>query len=165
MIIGKTRTNQPVESDAGLDAKLVNLPLPATSGQGGKVLAVNSGGTGYELKTIEGATELWFHGIELYGSGKAVFEMHILNNSNASFDTIAKVKTWAENITGEVRIQGNGAIKVSDTWYPIILIYKSSDNQWDIYYLDATSGSLALSNIDLADYFDTTITDARNQLL
>ena len=58
MIIGKTRTNQPVESDAGLDAKLVNLPLPATSGQGGKVLGVNSGGTAYELKDPRAVNEV-----------------------------------------------------------------------------------------------------------
>ena len=50
MIIGKTRTNQPVESSKEFDDKVKYLPLPATSEQGGKVLAVNSGGTGYQLK-------------------------------------------------------------------------------------------------------------------
>lgn len=166
MVIGKTRTNQPVESDAGLDAKLVNLPLPATASQGGKVLAVNSAGTGYELKPVEGVSQIWFHGIELYKvSSKSMFDLHILNNTSELINTVAKFITWLNSINDYVEVPGNGVVKIDDTWYRLIAIkkYNTTPETYAFLY-DTGSGYAEMQITGIDDYFDT-CSDATNRIL
>lgn len=146
--------------------KTQNLPLPATAGQGGKVLGVNADGTAYELKTIEGATPIYYHGINLYdfnNPSQHTLQFHILNNTNTLINSVDKIKAWANSITGEVIIGCNGAFFNNGVGGVAHALVKVDSTSWDIYYVDST-GSHAVSGIDIADYFDA-VQDAVNQVL
>lgn len=124
MIIGKTRTNQPVESNETLDAKLVNLPLPATTGQGGKVLAVKSDGTGYELVAPQGATGLYYHGIA-FSSSVCEVQCVIFNNSSTAFTKDTFYDFITDLMDNGAIINCNGCIKQSSDIFPVYLIVKA----------------------------------------
>lgn len=148
MIIGKTRTNQPVESSKEFDDKVKYLPLPATASQDGKVLAVNSGGTGYELKPIEGVSGLYCHPILLVGTGtdKIYLACLIFDNSSEEINTWEKFKTkvlsWGVTYA---RIPTTGSFVKSDTQYIATLIGTDGNNDFMAYAMDSTGGNQALN--------------------
>ena len=164
MIIGKTRTNQPVESDKALDDKLVNLPLPATTSQGGKVLAVNSAGTGYELKTIEGVTGLYCHPIYvIFNDLPQRVVMLIFNNDSTEYNTVAKLITALDLfVSTNTRILLSGAFKDSGGNLAIAsYMYKSGGN----YYIVGFRVDNGAETFVQFDAEDMSITDGVNQIL
>lgn len=139
------------------------VPVPSVA-KAGYYMAVNSAGTGYVLVPSPDSTHLYWHGINMYANDGTTANFHILNNSSTLIDTLAKVKAWAEAITGDVIIACIGCIKVSDTFRTLMYIVKNSNNTYDLYYMSDTQGSKRIQNINLEDYF-TEVEDASNQLV
>ena len=108
---------------------------------------------------------IYYHGLDLYDStNNHSAQIHILNNSNEPIDTIAKLKAWAESITGDVFIQCGGCIKVLSKWRELYLIIKSgSTNKYTLCYVDPESGVASFSNVNLEDYF-TQCADKLNKI-
>lgn len=110
---------------------------------------------------------IYYHGIEMYNSDtNEVVELHILNNSSTAFTSVSNLVSWANSITGEVKIAVTGVIKISDNNYAIpYVIVKSSAGVFSIYYVTFTSGysNTGFSNVNLAEYF-ANIKDAVNKI-
>ena len=121
---------------------------------------INVSGTNYDL-----GKPIYYHGIRAYHTTKKNYvSLVVLNTSSTLIDSVAKLKQWAENITGDVYIQVNGQIDVDDdsSFKQAILLIKPSNNQWFLAYFDSTGYDYKY-NIDLADYFDT-VSDGCNQI-
>ena len=99
---------------------------------------------------------IYWHGVNMFkvaSSKTTSVQFHVLSNNDTPLNTIAKIKAWAESISGTVLIACNGTIPVNDTFYPCIAINKNSDRTYDIYYIDSTDGAVSINNIELNDYF------------
>ena len=116
-----------------------------------------------ESGEVSNAKPIWYHGLDIYdGTKRNTIQCHILKNDDNAIDTLAKLKAWAESITGQVFIQASGCVDIGGTWYPVYLLVKNEANQYIICYVDSTSGFLT-STIALEDYF-TDCTDRYNKI-
>lgn len=109
---------------------------------------------------------IYWHGLNVFkqdGGKVSSIQFHILNNDDTPINTIDKIKTWAESISGQVLIACNGSIPVSNVYKQCVAIIKSATNEYSIYYIDDTNGVVSIPNIDLADYF-ASVQDAINKL-
>ncbi len=125
MIIGKSRTNQPVESSKELDGELEqmqedisnisSLIPPIESGDAGKVIVVNEDEDGYELGTPSGGTKLYKHVINLGGYGNSLIcitnsEDEITDLTNA---ILSKIVSYCGLSTSSISPSGSGNVVYS----------------------------------------------------
>ena len=119
-----------------------------------------------ESGALENAKPIYYHGLDIYKSGYNSIQVHVLNNSNESINTLAKFKAWAEGITGQVDIQVNGAVNIDGTVVSPYLLRKNSSNEYAFYYPNPDTTSLASylsKSINLEDYF-VNVNDSVNKI-
>ena len=148
----------------------VNKIIPKSSvSDENKVIQVGSNGK-YKLATIEGATPVYWHGINLYTATpnqSANVYGHILNNTNTAIDTIAKFKAWIEGITGFVMFQCHGVAIIEGVKRDILTIFKQSDNSYGMTLAkegDSDNAFENVYNVNLETLF-AVCEDATNQVL
>lgn len=135
----------------------------------GKALVVNSNGVAVP-QSVPGISHLYYHGLDLYKAGVNSATATVLNNSLTPINSMTDFCTWAESITGEVKIALNGACIINSSSVDIYLLKKRSNNSYSLYYRNAGGTVSAYSSIDIADstelldYFDQ-CEDSVNTLL
>lgn len=141
--------------------------IAPTSSDNGKVLGVDANGD-YELKTISGVTPLYWHGLDMYDSTKKnCFQGHILKNDALAIDSIAKLKTWFENIPSSyIAFSGNGVVAIDNVYHSLLAIkcIKVSDTITYQLLIAKDDGYENITIEDLNDYF-VSVDDASNQVL
>lgn len=107
---------------------------------------------------------IYYHGIDISNSQSESIQIHVLKNDNTPIDSIADLKAWAESITGTVLIQCSGVVKQGETYCPIFLIIKNSDNTY-VFALISSSGAI---NVNMTSEFNDTryfnVQDAINKI-
>lgn len=164
MNIGKTRTNQPVEGSSELDAKLVNLPLPATTGQGGKVLGVKEDGSGYELKSVAGVSHLYCHPIHITGTNFEILLL-ILDNQSSGY---TKSTFWTKFLN--LVVDNHAFIAVDGFYKDEENVYYTADMLWNYQtsQLMIVHSPSRIDNVNFAELYNdenTIVVDGVNQLL
>lgn len=151
--------------------------LPNPTGQGGKVLQVNSGGTGYQLSSIGGVSQLWCHPLDITPIAdvemtvKIYPMLFIFNNSSAPINTIAKLKTFIENIgINSVYILLTGGAKNNDKVVISRGLYCANEGGSWKYYLTGTYADTGTytGGINITSTFDDehySVSDGVNQLI
>ena len=113
--------------------------------------------------TLENAKPIYYHGVDLYDDTlKQSIQLHILNNSSEPINSVAKIKAWAESITGQVNIQCSGIVYVSDAYQVPFIIIKFDNNTYQYAYGTNSGVKLATPT----DFNDETyrVTDALNKI-
>lgn len=101
--------------------------------------------------------KIYYHPINMYdGTKKNAFIFVILNNSSAPIDTFAKLKAWANSISGAVIMNGNGIMKNpnTNTFNNVYALYKTPTETWTVCF-STSSGYETVTNQNIEDYFAT----------
>lgn len=140
MIIGKTRTNQPVEPTEGFVDGVADI--------------IESG-------EVDNAKPLYYHSMDIYDStNKNCFLFEILNNNNTPIDSIEDLIAWAEGTGASyLELHGSGVVKISGVWYHLASIFVWPDTidvtKFKLLYLTDSGYVLTDYIEDLTDYFTT----------
>ena len=138
MIIGKTRTNQPVENSAELPDAIAEIVEDMV--EGGE---------------LENAKPIYYHGIVIGGNLMEIQLVILDNNSTAYTKETFKTKLLELLDSGAI-INCNGAVDISGSIYPAYLITKSGGGTYLIAYHTTTS---LQGSVSFTDYYDNIATD------
>lgn len=108
---------------------------------------------------------IYYHGIEMFQDSPhpSSITLTILNNSNTSIDTVAKVKSWAQGLSGNVLIATNGNVWYDGSYYELYGILKKANGNFDLFVLNSTNQKTRYYDVDF-DSLYTGVNDNTNKL-
>ena len=125
MIIGKSRTNQPVEDTDGAVAGLVEEMV--------------------ESGDLENAKPIYWHGLDIYKSGYSSVQAHVLSNTDTQIGSIELLLNWVKSFgTKIIKLACNGVVLIGASYKAAYFIRFAVTTgvitSIKIYYYDLTNG-------------------------